>query len=79
MTQRRRFTLMPGAFGTYSPTHQPHPPVQRTLGHYFSLVIWRSLMQEASRYRYWIWAAAIAYGLGFCLLLGFFVLLAAAT
>jgi uncharacterized BrkB/YihY/UPF0761 family membrane protein len=51
-------------------------PPRRTLGSYFSLALWRTLLQQAARHRYWMKGAAIAYGTALALFLGLLTLLA---
>lgn len=70
-------SLPPGPPPPYSQPlpPSPEPPAKRTIGSYFSLALWRTLLQQAARHRYWMKGAAIAYGTTLSLLLGFLALL----
>ncbi|MDB9529490.1 YhjD/YihY/BrkB family envelope integrity protein [Oscillatoria sp. CS-180] len=67
------------------PTGEPFSPPAGQLGeggaigNYFSFYLWRAVMQQAARHRYWMRGAAIAYGMACCLFLSFFVVLAMAS
>lgn len=79
MPQQRRFTVPTGLpRHRVSPT-PPQRPLRQIFGSYFSLAIWRSLLQHATYYHYWMRAAAIAYGLSICLVLSFLALVAAVS
>lgn len=55
------------------------PPTKHTLGSYLSYPLWKNLLQQAARHRYWMKGAAIAYGIICCFLLGGFMTLGAAS
>ena len=61
------------------PPATPPPPVKRTAGSYWHLSLWRALLLQAARHRYWLKGAAIAYGIACCWLFGGLAVLAAAT
>ena len=71
----------PGSPQTYQalPPTQVVIPLKSTLGRYFNLGLWRTVMQQASRHRYWTKGAAISYGIACSLLLGFLALVMAAA
>jgi len=55
------------------------PAVKRTAGSYFHYALWKTLMQQAARHRYWLKGGAIAYGITGCLLISSFMGVAAAS
>mgnify|MGYP001792885760 FL=1 len=70
----------PSPATTYQlPPATTSPPVKRTAGSYLNLSLWRALLLQAARHRYWLKGAAIAYGIACCLLFGGLAVLATAT
>ena len=70
----------PAPASTYQlPPATTPPPVKRTAGCYLHLSLWRALLLQEARPRYWFKGAAIAYGIACCLLFGGLAVLAAAT
>ncbi|MGF1458783.1 MAG: hypothetical protein ACFBSG_07125 [Leptolyngbyaceae cyanobacterium] len=55
------------------------PVAEPTASSYLSYPLWKALMQQAVRHRYWLKGAAIAYGILCCCLLGAFAAIAAAS
>lgn len=73
------FNIVIPPSGSQTPNTSVQPVAQSAFGRYLSLSAWKLLLRHAIQYRYWMRAAAIAYGFAFCLLLSFFGLLAATS
>ncbi|MGF1520940.1 MAG: YhjD/YihY/BrkB family envelope integrity protein [Leptolyngbyaceae cyanobacterium] len=70
---------MPPPSGYQNPLAQTAQPFPSALGSCFSPLVWRWVVQYATRYRYWMRSATIAYGMLLCFLVGCVALVAIAS
>ena len=79
MYQGRRFKVVTPPTGYQTPPNPAQHSFQQIVGSYFSSSVWKWVGQYSIQHHYWMRAAAIAYGIAFCILLSFLALLAGAS